>query len=132
MESDLDLGAYLPGCGCTAAPLEEQNGGCKAENGGKKPCKYGAITKVQEFVLERDFIKHTTYAKWSEEDDIPFWAMMPLHLEYLLKDEDIFEHILAFMYVQSNSKEFWGKQPFTIRIPGLIPRLVIGKSLQES
>jgi hypothetical protein len=64
----------------------------------KKPYKYGAITKIPEYVLERDFIKHTPYAKLSEEDDIPFWAKMPLHLEYLLKDKDMLEHILAFMY----------------------------------
>ncbi len=60
--------------------------------------KYGLITKAPEFIPERDFIKHTPYAKQSKEDDIPFWARMPLHLEYLLKDEDMLEHILAFMY----------------------------------
>jgi hypothetical protein len=71
----------------------------------KKSYKYGSITKVPEFVLERVFIKHTPYAKWSEEDDIPFWAKMPLHLEYLLKDEDMLEHILAVMY---RTKQFQG------------------------
>ncbi len=34
--------------------------------------KYGAITKVPEFVLERDFIKHTPYAKLYKEHNIPF------------------------------------------------------------
>ncbi len=63
----------------------------------KKLFKYGAITKVPEFVLERDFIEHAPYAEWSKEDNIPFWAKMPLHLEYLLKDEDMLKHILAFM-----------------------------------
>jgi hypothetical protein len=63
----------------------------------KKPFKYGAITKVPEFVLERDFIEHAPCAEWSKEDNIPFWAKMPLHLEYLLKDEDMLKHILAFM-----------------------------------
>jgi hypothetical protein len=37
----------------------------------KNPYKYGSITRVPEFVLERDFIKHTPYAKHSEGDDIP-------------------------------------------------------------
>ncbi len=59
--------------------------------------KYGAITKVPEFVLEKDFIKHTPHAEQSKEDDIPLWAKMPLHLEYLQKDKDMLEHILAFM-----------------------------------
>ncbi len=64
----------------------------------KKPYKYGSITKVPEFVLKRDFIKHTPYAEQSEGDDIPFWAKMPFHLEYLAINEDALEHILAFMY----------------------------------
>jgi hypothetical protein len=38
----------------------------------KKLYKYGAITKIPEFVLERDFIKHTPNAKWSKEDASPF------------------------------------------------------------
>ncbi len=71
----------------------------------KKPYKYGLITKVPEFVLEMDFIKHTHYAKRSKEDDIPFWAKMPLHLEYLIKDKDMLKHILAFMY---RTKQFQG------------------------
>ena len=100
------------GCRCTAAPLEGQIGGCKAENGGKNPYKYGAITKVPEFVLERDFIKHTPYAEWSEEDDLPFWAKMPLHLEYLLKDKDMLKHILAFMYPTKQFQGILGEAAF--------------------
>ncbi len=45
--------------------------------------KYGSITKVPQFILEKDFIKHTPYSEQSNEDDIPFWAKMPFHLEYL-------------------------------------------------
>jgi hypothetical protein len=60
--------------------------------------KYGSITKLPEFVLERDFIKHTPYAKQSKEDDIPFCEKMPFHLEYLLINKDTLKHILAFMY----------------------------------
>jgi hypothetical protein len=98
----------------------------------KNPYNYCAITKVPEFVLERDFIKHTPYAKWSKEDDIPFWARMALHLEYLLKDKDMLKQILAFMYCTKQFQGILGKRPFTIKILGLIPWLVIGKSLQES
>jgi hypothetical protein len=112
MESDLGWGAYQPGCGCTAAPLEGRIGGRKAENGGKNPYKYGAITKVPEFVLEWDFIKHTPYAKWSKEDDISFWAKMPLHLEYLLKDKDMLKHVLAFMYHTKQFQEILGATSF--------------------
>jgi hypothetical protein len=38
----------------------------------KNPYKYGSITKVPQFILEKDFIKHTPYAEQSDDDDIPF------------------------------------------------------------
>ena len=72
----------------------------------KNPYKYGLITKVPEFVLERDFIKHTPCAKQSEGDDIPFWAKMPFHLEYLAINKDALEHILAFIYQTADVAEW--------------------------
>jgi hypothetical protein len=60
--------------------------------------KYGSIVKVPNFVLEKDFIKNTPYTERSEEDDIPFWAKMPFHLEYVSTDEDHVDQILAYMY----------------------------------
>jgi hypothetical protein len=71
----------------------------------KTPYKYGPITKVPQFILEKDFIKHTPYAKRSDDNDIPFWAKMPSHLEYLRLNEDELEHIFAFMY---RTKQFQG------------------------
>jgi hypothetical protein len=84
----------------------------------KNPYKYGAITKVPEFILERDFIKHSPYAEQSKEDDIPFWAKMPLHLEYLLKDKDMFKHILAFMYCTNQLQRILGEAAFCHWNPG--------------
>jgi hypothetical protein len=78
----------------------------------KKLYKYGSITKVPEFVLERDFIKYTPYAKQSEGDDIPFWAKMPFHLEYLAMKEDALEHILAFMYQTKQFQCLFGEAAF--------------------
>jgi hypothetical protein len=78
----------------------------------KNPYKYGSITKLPQLVLERDFIKHTPYAKRSKEDDIPFWAKMSLHLEYLLKDEDMLKHILAFMYRMKQFQRILGEAAF--------------------
>ncbi len=117
-KSDLCWGAYQPGCGRTTASPKGQNGGRKAENSGKKQCKYGLITKVPDFVLERDFIKHTPYARRSEEDDIPFWAKMLLHLEYLLKDKDMLKHILAFMNCTKQFQEILGEAAFYHQNPG--------------
>ncbi len=84
----------------------------------KNPYKYGSITKLPEFVLERDFIKHTPHAKRSKEDDIPFWAKMPLHLEYLLKDKDMLKHILASMYRTKQFQGIWGGAAFYHQNPG--------------
>jgi hypothetical protein len=64
----------------------------------KNPYKYGSIIKVPAFVLERDFIKHTPYAKWSKEDGIPFWVKIPFHLEYLLINEDSLKHIFQGLF----------------------------------
>jgi hypothetical protein len=78
----------------------------------KNHYKYGAITKVPEFVLERDFIQNTPYAEWSKEEDIPFWAKMPLHLEYLLKNKDLLKHILVFMYRTKQLQGVFGEAAF--------------------
>jgi hypothetical protein len=43
--------------------------------------KYGSLINVPKFVLEKDYIKNTPYAERSDDDDIPFWARMPFHLE---------------------------------------------------
>jgi hypothetical protein len=118
MESDLGWGAYQPGHRRTAASLKGQNGGRKAENGGKNPYKYGSITKVPEFFLERDFIKHTPYAERPKENDIPFWTKLPLHLEYLLKDKDMLEHVLAFMYRTQQFQGILGEAAFYHQNPG--------------
>jgi hypothetical protein len=78
----------------------------------KNPYKYGLITKVPEFVLERDFIKLTPYAKQSEGEDIHFWAKLPFHLEYLAINEDALEHILAFMYQTKQLQCLFGEAAF--------------------
>ena len=67
------------------------------------PSKYGTIARVPQFILERDFIKNMPYAEWSDEDEIPFWARMPFHLECEALEEDHLEQIFAYMY---QSKRF--------------------------
>jgi hypothetical protein len=62
------------------------------------PFKYGMITKVPKFVLEKDYIKNTPYAELSDKDNIPFWALMPFHLKCIAIDEDHHKQILAHMY----------------------------------
>ncbi len=78
----------------------------------KNPCKYGSITKVPDFVIERDFIKHTPYTEQSDDDNIPFWAKVPFYLEYLSINEDMHEHILAFMYQTKHFQDLFGKVTF--------------------
>lgn len=85
----------------------------------KKPYKYGLITKVPQFILEKDFIKHTPYAERSDNDDIPFWEKMPFHLEYLRVNEDEFEHILAFMYRTKQFQGLFGEAAFYNWNPGM-------------
>jgi hypothetical protein len=43
---------------------------------------------------------------------------MPLHLEYLLKDEDMLKHILAFMYRMKQFQGIFGEAAFHHRNPG--------------
>ncbi len=85
----------------------------------KNPYKYGSITKVPQFILEKDFIKHTLYSEQSNEDDIPFWVKMPFHLEYLKTNEDELEHILAFMYRTKRFQGLFGEASFYHQIPGM-------------
>jgi hypothetical protein len=92
---------------------------------------YGSITKVPEFVLEKDFIKHTPYAKRSKEDDIPFWAK-PFHIEYLLINKDTLEHILAFMFRTKQFQGLFGEAAFYHQNPGFDSTAGNCKSLQES
>jgi hypothetical protein len=67
--------------------------------------KYGLINKVPQFVLKQDFLKNTPCDKRSEEDDIPFWAWTPYHLEYIVAYEEHLKLILHYMY---QSKWFQG------------------------
>ena len=80
--------------------------------------KYGSITKVPNFVLEKDFIKNTPYTERSEEDDIPFWAKMPFHLEYVSTDEDHLDQILAYMYRAKRFQGIFGEAAFYYKNPG--------------
>jgi hypothetical protein len=57
----------------------------------QNPFKYGLLTKVPQFVIGKDFIKNMPYAERSNGNDIPFWAKMPFHLEYLTVDEEKLE-----------------------------------------
>ena len=85
----------------------------------KNPYKHGSITKVPQFILEKDFIKHTPYAEQSDDDDIPFWAKMPFHLEYLRVNEDSLEHILAFMYRTKRFQGLFKEAAFYHQNPGM-------------
>jgi hypothetical protein len=80
--------------------------------------KYGLITKVPEFVLERDFIMHTSYAKKFKGDNIHFWVKMPFHLEYLTINKDALKHILAFMYRTKQFQCLFGEAAFYFQNQG--------------
>ena len=85
----------------------------------KNHYKYGSITKVPQFILEKDFIKHTPYSERSNKDNIPFWAKMPFHLEYLKTNKDELEHILAFMYRTKRFQGLFGEASFYHQNPGM-------------
>ncbi len=83
------------------------------------PFKYGTIVRVPQFILEKDFIKNTPCAEQSNEDDIPFWACMPFHLECEAVDEDHLEQILAYMYRAKCFQALLGEAAFYYKNPGL-------------
>ncbi len=83
------------------------------------PSKYGTIVRVPQFVLEKDFIKNTPYAEQSNEDDIPFWAHMPFHLECEVVDEDHLKRILAYMYQAKHFQALLGEAEFYYKNLGL-------------
>ncbi len=83
------------------------------------PSKYGTIIRIPQFILEKDFIKNTPYVEQSDEDDIPFWARMPFHLECEVVDEDHLEQILAYMYQAKRFQALFGEAAFYYNNPGL-------------
>ncbi len=83
------------------------------------PSKYGTNVRVPQFVLEKDFIKNMPYAELSNEDDIPFWACMPFHLECEAVDEDHLKQILAYMYRAKCFEALFGEATFYYNNPGL-------------
>ena len=85
----------------------------------KNSYKYGSLTKVPQFVLEKDFIKNTPYAERSNDDNIPFWAKMPFHLEYQAMHGESLEHILAYMYRTKRFQGLFGEAAFYHRNPGV-------------
>jgi hypothetical protein len=83
------------------------------------PSKYGMIVRVPQFFLEKDFIKNMPYAERSDEDDIPFWARMPFHLECEAVDEDHLKQILAYMYRAKCFQALFWEAEFYYKIPRL-------------
>ncbi len=83
----------------------------------QNPFKYGSLTKVPQFVIEKDFIKNTPYAERLNDNDIPFWAKMPFHLEYLTVDKEKIEQILAYMYRLKRFQGLFGDAAFHHRNP---------------
>ena len=120
---DPDQGTHRPRCRSSANSPQGEDGGstevARKKMVEKNPYKYGSITKVPQFILEKDFIKHTPYSERSNEDDILFWAKMPFHLEYLKANEEELEHILAFMYRMKRLQGLFGEAAFYHRNPGM-------------
>ena len=85
----------------------------------QNPFEYGLLTKVPQFVIEKDFIKNTPYAERLNDNDIPFWAKMPFHLEYLTVDKEKIEQILAYMYCLKRFQGLFGDAAFHHRNPGV-------------
>ncbi len=85
----------------------------------RNPFKYGSLTKVPQFVIRKDFIKNTPYAERLNDNDIPFWAKMPFHLEYLAVDKERLEQILAYMYHSKRFQGLFGDAVFHHRNPGV-------------
>jgi hypothetical protein len=98
----------------------------------KNPFKYRSITKVPEFVLEKDFIRHTPYAERSKGNDVPFWAKLLFCLKYLKIDEDKLEHILAVMYWMKQLQGLFGDAFFYHRNPGLNATAGVGCPCRRS
>ena len=80
--------------------------------------KYGMIDKVPHFVLKRDFMKSTPYAERSTEDNIPFWAWMPYHLEYVAVHVEHLKLILYYMYRSKRFQGLFSKAAFYYKNPG--------------
>jgi hypothetical protein len=85
----------------------------------RNPYKYGTINKVPHFVLERNFVKNTPYAKRSKEDNIPFWLHTPYHPEYVLVMEEQLELILHYMYCSKRFQILFGEAAFYYKNPGM-------------
>jgi hypothetical protein len=85
----------------------------------RSPSKYGSLTKVPQFVINKDYIRNTPYAERLDNDDIPFWAWKPFHLEYLAVDEKKLDQILAYMYHLRRFQRLLGDAAFFHRNPGV-------------
>ncbi len=83
------------------------------------PSKYGMIVRFLQIILEKDFIKNTPYAEQSDEDDIPFWACMPFHLECEAVDKYHLKQILAYMYRAKHFHTLFGEAAFYYKNSGL-------------
>jgi hypothetical protein len=84
----------------------------------KNPLKFGAIDKTPRFALSTDFVKNTPYAERSDNDKIPFWAKMPLHLECRESDKGHIKAILSYMYRSGRMGCILGKAAFHHLNPG--------------
>ena len=85
----------------------------------RSPSKYGTIVRFPQFVFKRDYIKNMPYAERSDNNDIPFWAHMPFHLECEALEEDHLEQILAYMYRTKRFQALFGEAGFNYKNPGL-------------
>ena len=83
------------------------------------PSKCGTSVRVPQFILEKDYTKKTPYAERSDNNDDPFWARMPFHLECKALKEDHLEQILAYMYRTKCFHTLIGEAAFHYKNPGL-------------
>jgi hypothetical protein len=85
----------------------------------RSPSKYGSLTKVPQFVINKDYIRNTPYAERSDNNDIPFWAQMPFYLKYLAVNEEKLDQILAYMSRSRRFQGLFGDAAFFHRNPGV-------------
>jgi hypothetical protein len=85
----------------------------------QSPSKYGSLTKVPQFVINKDYIRNKHYAERLDNNDIPFWARMPFHLKYLAVNVEKLNQILAYMYRSRRFQGLFGDVAFFHRNPGV-------------